>query len=114
MHVYSLFADDVSADEDVVFVPGGSAIVDENEDSLGTSYQDEEVNSDGTSDSEGVVVSSGGIKSLPKLPVKSPQFCSHVTCFGKLHMLQFQVRIARVNPQSLTSATLLLTLIRRK
>lgn len=58
---FLLQLDDVSADEDVVFVPGQSLKIDENEDSLGRSYQEEtegDINSAETSDSEGVVVSS--------------------------------------------------------
>ena len=67
--LYFLFrSDDVSADEDVVFVPDKS--FDQKGDvTLEKSYEEEEIKSAETSDSEGVVVSSGGARALAKSSV---------------------------------------------
>ena len=63
--------DDVSADEDVVFVPDTSMSFDQNEgNALGSTYEKKEINSAETSDSEGVVVSSGSALASLKLKVR--------------------------------------------
>ena len=69
MHIAS--SDDVSADEDVVFVPDTSMSFDQNEEqTLESPFKEDEINSAATSDSEAVVVSSGGARALSKLSVR--------------------------------------------
>ena len=70
---YSHFSsDDVSADEDVVFIPDTSMSFDQNEgNALGSTFEKKDINSAETSDSEGVVVSSGSALASFKLTVRS-------------------------------------------
>ena len=77
-----------------MFVPGASISLDQNEDSLGRSYLDEEeINSAATSDSEGVVVSSEGAKALSADKVKQvSNFVCYVDCEQNNELRAFSIR----------------------
>jgi len=74
-------SDDVSADEDVVFIPDTSMSFDQNEgNALGSTFEKKDINSAETSDSEGVVVSSGSALASFKLTEKKLVVAIEIAC----------------------------------